>query len=200
MHLLKQLRLINTQFIFLSATLSIRLQKDLKEYIMIQQNIVIRAQTVRYNISYRFSYFKSLEDESHFSELQSTLISFIKTFSAQDRVLIYIMSKASAERLRTFFNCVIYHSDSTHKFETLLDFIADKEIILVTTSVLSVEFDYSSVRLVVYFLSSFFLIDFVQESDRADRDSINAVSLTFTTVSQSQVWQSNNEERKYFSI
>ena len=69
MHLLKQLRLINTQFIFLSATLSAKLQKDLKEYIMIQQNTVIRTQTVRHNISYRVSYFESIREESQFSKL-----------------------------------------------------------------------------------------------------------------------------------
>ena len=198
MHLLKQLRLINTQFIFLSATLSAKLQKDLEEHIMIQQNTVIRAQTVRHNISYRVSYFESMREESQFSELQSTLISFIKTFSAQDRVLIYMMSKASAERLRTFLNCAIYHSDSTHKSETLSDFIAGKELILVTTSALSVGFDYSSIRLVVHFLSSFSLIDFIQESGRAGRDSTNAVALTFTTASQCKVYQSDNEERRYF--
>ena len=144
------MRLINTQFIFLSATLSAELQKDLEEYIMIQQDTVIRAQIVRHNISYRVSYFESMREESQFSELQSTLISFIKTFSAQDRVLIYIMSKASAERLRTFLNCAIYYSDSTHKSKTLSDFIAGKELILVTTSALSVGFNYSSIRLVVH--------------------------------------------------
>ncbi len=52
MHNLKKLRLIITQFVFLSATLSVSVLQEMNKMLFLLNNVIIRASTVRHNIAY----------------------------------------------------------------------------------------------------------------------------------------------------
>ncbi len=52
MHELKKLRLIITQFLFLSATLSVSVLQEMNKMLFLSNNVVLRALTVRHNIAY----------------------------------------------------------------------------------------------------------------------------------------------------
>jgi superfamily II DNA/RNA helicase len=82
-----------------------------------------------------------------------------------DRVLIYVMSISLANQLSKYLSCQVLHQDVEDKESVLTKFRSQNNSVLVCTSVLSADFDYSSVRTVIHFQSAYSIIDFAQESD-----------------------------------
>jgi len=105
MHSLKKLRLIITQFIFLSVTLSISVLQEMNKMLFLLNNVVIRASTVRHNIAYSVKQMTSFVLEEQFSEVLNFLLEEKNHYTKDDRVLIYVMNIALAERLSEYLHC-----------------------------------------------------------------------------------------------
>jgi len=74
MHSLKKLRLITTQFIFLSATLSVSILQEMNKMLFLSNNIVLRTSTTRHNIVYLVKRMMSSALLKQFSEVLDFLI------------------------------------------------------------------------------------------------------------------------------
>ena len=105
MHKLKKLRLIITQFFFLSATLSVSVLQEINKMLFLSNNVVLRALTVRHNIAYLVKQITSFTLEEQFFEVLNFLFEEKNQYIKDDRVLIYVMSIAIAERLSKYLYC-----------------------------------------------------------------------------------------------
>ncbi len=109
MHELKKLRLITTQFLFLSATLSVSVLQEMNEMLFLLNNVVLWALTVRHNIAYSVKQMTLSALEEQFSEVLNFLLEEKNQYTKDDRVLIYVMSIALAERLSEYLYCQVLH-------------------------------------------------------------------------------------------
>jgi superfamily II DNA helicase RecQ len=200
MHELKKLRLITTQFVFLSATLSVSVLQEMNKMLFLSNNVVIRASTVRHNISYSVKRMTLSTLEEQFSEVLDFLLEEKNQYTKDDRVLIYVMNIALANRLSKYLSYQVLHRDVEDKESVLTKFRSQNISVLVCTFVLSAGFDYSSVRTVIHFQSAYSIIDFVQESGRAGRDNRLAKSIVFISSSSSLSTQRDSEEQKAFKL
>ncbi len=105
MHELKKLRLITTQFFFLSATLSVSVLQEMNKMLFLLNNVILRALTVRHNIAYLVKQITSFTLEEQFFEVLNFLFEEKNQYIKDDRVLIYVMSIAIAERLSKYLYC-----------------------------------------------------------------------------------------------
>ena len=181
MHSLKRLRIFATQFVFFSATLPDFVLSKLEESMVLTKNTVLRTSTIRNNISYRVKVFpKTVRQESErFEEVLTTIIDLKADFEVSDRVLIFVMDTNTAKNLSEYLGCKYYASNVEEKDKVIDSFISFDRI-LVATSALGEGFDYSSIRLIIHYISSFSFIDFQQQTGRAGRDQKNSISLTLT--------------------
>ena len=69
MNYLIKLKLLATQFVFCSATLTNSMISQLNINMNLHNNIILRSSTVRDNISYRIQLFKSKQEDDRFLEL-----------------------------------------------------------------------------------------------------------------------------------
>jgi len=122
MYSLKKLRLITTQFIFLSATLSVSVLQEMNKMLFLSNNIVLRALTARHNIAYSVKRMTSSLLENQFSEVLNFLIEEKNQYTKEDRVLIYVMSIKLADELSQFLNCLILHRDVEDKESVITKF------------------------------------------------------------------------------
>jgi superfamily II DNA helicase RecQ len=91
------------------------------------------------------------------------------------------------ESLTSELKCEYYHATKADKKDVLARFKKNDLQSLVTTSALGLKLDISNIRLIIHvrFLSS--IIDFFQESGRAERDNKKAFSLIITPNNQLRV-------------
>ena len=181
MHSLKRLRIFATQFVFFSATLPDQVLSDLEKSMVISNNTILRTSTIRNNISYRVKVFpKEVRQESErFEEVLKTLIDLTVDFEVSDRIIIFVMDTNTAKNLSKYLECRYYSSNVEEKDKVIDSFISSDRI-LVATSALGEGFDYSSIRVIIHYISSFSFIDFQQQTGRAGRDQKNSISLTLT--------------------
>ena len=179
MHSLKKLRIFVTQFVFFSATLPDLLLSELEKSMIFIKNVVLRTFTIRDNISYRIKVFsKNIKEENErFEEVLKTLIDLIVDFEVSDRIIIFVMNTNTARKLSEYLDCKYYASNVENKEKIINSFISFDRII-VATSALGEGFDYSSIRVVIHYISSFSFIDFQQQTGRAGRDQKHSISLT----------------------
>ena len=179
MHSLKRLRIFVTQFVFFSATLPDLILSELEKSMILIKNVVLRTFTIRDNISYRIKIFpRNIKKENErFEKVLKTLIDLIVDFEISDRIIIFVMNTNTARKLSEYLNCKYYASNVENKEKIINSFISFDRII-VATSALEEGFDYSSIRVVIHYISSFSFIDFQQQTDRAERDQKHSISLT----------------------
>ena len=161
MHSLKKLRIFATQFVFFSITLLDLLLFELKKSMILIKNVVLRIFIVRDNISYRVKVFsKNIKEENErFEEVLKTLIDLIIDFEISDRIIIFVINTNTARKLSEYLDCKYYTSNVENK-EKIIDSFIFFDRIIVATSALEEGFDYSSIRVVIYYISSFSFIDF----------------------------------------
>ena len=160
MHNLKKLRLIITQFVFLSATLSVSVLQEMNKMLFLLNNVIIRASTVRHNIAYSVKQMTSSVLEEQFSEVLNFLLEEKNHYIKDNRVLIYVMNIALAERLSEYLHCQVLHRNVQNKESVLTKFHSHNSLVLMCTSVLSADFDYNFIRAVIHFQSAYFIINF----------------------------------------
>ena len=179
MHSLKKLRIFATQFVFFSATLPDLLLSELEKSMILTKNVVLRTSTVRDNISYRVKVFpRNIKEENErFEEVLKTLIDLIVDFEVSDRIIIFVINTNTARKLSEYLDCKYYASNVENK-EKIIDSFISFDRIIVATSALEEGFDYSSIRVVIHYISSFSFIDFQQQTGRAGRDQKHSISLT----------------------
>ncbi len=77
--------------------------------LFLSNNVVLRALTVRHNIAYSVKQMTSSVLEEQFSEVLDFLLEEKNQYTKDDRVLIYVMSIALAERLSEYLRCQVLH-------------------------------------------------------------------------------------------
>ena len=174
------------QFIFLTGTLPLYIQASITESLLLDNISIIRANCCRNNISYQTQQFKSLRLEDRFLEIKAYLDSFKSTFiSIKDKVIIFCRNKNMVNDLSMFLNCCFYSSDLSEedKEEVLEKFTSSTGNFfydyIVSTSGLEEGFDYSNIRLVIYFELGHSFIGFIQGSGRGGRDNNLSTSVLF---------------------
>ena len=160
-HSLKKLRIFSTQFVFFSATLPDFVLSELEKSMILTKNTVLRTSTIRNNISYRVKVFpKEVRGEDErFEEVLKTLIDLRADFEVSDRVIIFVMDTNTARNLSKYLGCKYYASNIEEK-EKVIDSFISFDRILVATSALGEGFNYSSIRVIIHYISSFSFIDF----------------------------------------
>ena len=158
---LKRLRIFATQFVFFSATLPNSVLSQLEELIVLTKNTILRTSTIRNNISYRVKVFpKEVRRESErFEEVLKTIIDLGVDFEVSNRVIIFVIDINTAKRLSEYLGYKYYTSNVEEKDKVIDSFIS-LDRILVATSALGEGFNYSSIRLIIHFISLFSFIDF----------------------------------------
>ena len=178
-HSLKRLRIFVTQFVFFSITLPDLILSELEKSMILIKNVVLRTFTIRDNISYRIKVFsKNIKEENErFEKVLKTLIDLIVDFEVSDRIIIFVINTNTARKLSEYLDCKYYASNVENK-EKIIDSFIFFDRIIVATSALEEGFDYSFIRVVIHYISSFSFIDFQQQTGRAERDQKHSISLT----------------------
>ena len=161
MHSLKKLRIFVTQFVFFSVILFDLLFSELEKSMIFIKNVVLRTFIIRDNIFYRIKVFsKNIKEENErFEKVLKTLIDLIIDFEISDQIIIFVINTNMARKLSEYLNCKYYISNVENK-EKIIDSFIFFDRIIVATSALEEGFDYSFIRVVIYYISSFSFIDF----------------------------------------
>ncbi len=77
----------------------------MNKILFLSNNVVLRALTVRHNIAYSVKQITSFTLEEQFFEVLNFLFEEKNQYIKDDRVLIYVMSIAIAERLSKYLYC-----------------------------------------------------------------------------------------------
>lgn len=201
MYGLKQLRMIPTQFVFLTATLNQNNETKLHRMMLLSNNQTIRAPVSQRKIHYQMQFFKSKLKMEHYDELLQYIIEFQSKHGEGEKILIYSMAKSEVSYLfgqnsHTFAH---FHADlgQEQKESQLADFVSGRKKIMLTTGALSVGVDFSNVILVIHLYSAYSLTDFVQETGRLSRDHTRGYSTVLTTKSELIFREKDEQERKY---
>jgi len=183
MYRIKEILLYKTQFVFLSGTVPLYIERRLKEVLLLPKLSTIRGTTTRTNIAYVTKQYNSIVEAQQFLEIQRYIQDFSFMFSsAEDKVLIFCPFVSKIKSLSQFLNCPSYYSKLDNKEQVLKAFLANKEEyykVLVSSTALEEGIDYPSIRLVVYidYIHSF--IGYLQGSSRAGRDNRESTSIFF---------------------
>lgn len=187
----RRLLCLRTSFLFLTGTLPLSFQEYLRDSLKLENLTVIRASCSRPNISYRVRLFNSSKVEDRIREVSDYITSFqVSDFSSsKDKILIFCPSIKVVDLVADSLNCRRFYStlldvdkESTiREFSTTFDSFNS---VLASTSSLEEGFDYSSIRLVIYFEASYSFLGFLQGSSRAGRDLKPCVSCFFTSRSR----------------
>ena len=200
MNYLIKLKLLVTQFVFCSATLTNSMISQFNINMNLHNNIILRSSTVRDNISYHIQLFKSKQEDDRFLELLQICYDFISKFdNSNDRIIIYVMSSKLAQELDEFLSSPYYFGRmSIEDKNKNINLFISSERIIITTSALGEGFDYSSIRVIIHYLSVFSIIDFQQQTGRAGRDLKNSISLILTTSYEMKINDNDDEYKRLF--
>ena len=146
---------------FFSITLSDLLLSELEKSMILIKNVVLRTFIVRDNIFYRIKVFsKNIKEENErFEKVLKTLIDLIIDFEISNRIIIFVINTNTTRKLSEYLNCKYYVSNVENK-EKIIDSFIFFDRIIVATSALGEGFDYSFIRVVIHYISSFSFIDF----------------------------------------
>lgn len=156
--------------VFITATLPKSLLKLLeKEFCLTKgQNQVLRASTVRKDISYNIHYYNPKDD------LQLTLARLenrLRTLSSLEvqKGLLFVSSIEEGLKISREGGLLFYHAKLPKGRQDIVlqSFLEDiSNSILVITSALSIGVDFSQITFTIHFLPVYSLLNFVQESSR----------------------------------
>lgn len=181
---LTMIRLLRTQFVYLTATLPPSMQSEFYDRNYLLHPRVIRGSSNRSNIFYMVRRANSQKG----SLLQQCAAEVRDAWEApgmfdqtRDKIIIYVRTRGEAGELASILQCDLYTAGSgtsAEKQQRLDRWTRDASSpYIVATTALAEGFDYSHVRFVLNVNEPESLIIFAQESGRARRDGKKAYSL-----------------------
>jgi superfamily II DNA helicase RecQ len=185
---LSELRQYRVPFIYMTATLPLRLERTLFQRHHMGSASVVRAGTKRPNIRYGVEFLQPPKGEGFIPFMCRTIA---RRWTAptvpewkDSRVMIFVRSCADAEEVAEQVGCSYYHRDigTTEEKEARLKGWMDGTSgspFLACTTAAGAGVDYPHVRWVVHIEDPYGLVDFVQESGRGGRDGEMAGSTVF---------------------
>lgn len=185
---LSELRQYRVPFIYMTATLPLRLEKGLFQRHHIGAASVVRGCTKRPNIRYGVEYLQAPKGEKFLSFACQQIVSKWEAGRRSHwhgaRVMVFVRSCANAEEAAEYMGCSYYHRDigtTDEKEARLKDWISGDSgsPFLTCTTAAGAGVDYPHVRWVVHIEDPYGLIDFTQESGRAGRDGETAGSSVY---------------------
>ena len=139
----KEILLLPIQFVFLSGTLPLSFEDDIKSSLSLDDLTIIRASCSRSNISYRAKASISKIEKERIVEIFNYISNFqSKAFlTKEDKIIVFCPSKENVKLVADFFNYSRFYSSLSkeEKTKTLNEFLTSKDTyysILVSTSAL----------------------------------------------------------------
>lgn len=187
MALIRHLRQLHCPIVCLTATLPPLMQPQFDQRMFLQQPRVIRARTFRSDITYRLR-------PSREADLIRSVVTMVRglLLRHQDdptaRLLVYTMTRATADEMSEQLSCPKYYSDSGNAEEkqaATRTWRDGASKVMVATSAFGMGVDFPSVRHVIHVGAPTDLINFAQEVGRLSRDGAGG----FSRVVMPQHWQ-----------
>ena len=190
----KAILLLRIQVVFLTGTLPLILERELKSILHLEDLSIIRANCSRENISYKARPYKSYKEEERILEIRDYIEDFIvqEFLTKEDKILIFCPTINNVKLIASTLNYSQFTSDLSpnQKEETLNAFRSNNNKfykVLVSTSALEEGFDYSFIRLVIYKDIGYSFIGFLQGSSRGGRDLKPSTSMFFYNAKDSNL-------------
>lgn len=180
LHLVKFLRQLRCQFVFLTATLPPSMEARFTQAVLLFQPSIIRSITIRKDIDYSVARSTTLNQRAFAIEQIKALLS--KSWMQNEkeaRVIVYTLSREEADVIAGAVGGLIYYSDSgtdAEKTVSLNQWRAGEFLVMVATSAFGMGVDYPSVRAVLHVGSPRDAISFAQEVGRVGRDGKGGIS------------------------
>jgi superfamily II DNA helicase RecQ len=181
---LTAIRLLRTQFVYLTATLPPSMQAEFEERNYLVHPKIIRAPSNRPNIFYAVR--KARTGRGSLLEQAAAearrMISHTDLFDrSRDKIVLYTQTRNEADHLADLIGCAVYTAKSgttEEKNEALETWTRScSQPCIVATAALAEGFDYAHVRMVINVNEPESIVLFAQESGRAGRDGQLAYSL-----------------------
>lgn len=169
------IRLLNCQLVLLTATLPPSYEQRLRSDLMLGQLTVIRsATTQRHDV--RYSVIRAL-DRLPFASATCDLVQELVQQRNRDgsdwKGIIYCKGKAECESLAATLNCFCYHADIANRSDVFSHWV-QRGGVIVSTSALGTGINVPNVVFSIHVGIPWTMIDFVQETGRVGRSSIEA--------------------------
>jgi superfamily II DNA helicase RecQ len=181
MHEVVELRELQTQFVFMTATLPPSMQSEFSDSVLLQRPTWIRSVTVREDIAYGVIQLTRDWKQDLATYVHHLTQALGTPLKPRDRRLVFARTKSDAETAAKLLRCGVYHSTAgtdDEKAATLSKWLAGDGLdLLVATSALA-GLDYPAIRLVIHLgppLGD--AVDFAQDVGRAGRDGQPAHSV-----------------------
>ncbi|KAE8217712.1 hypothetical protein CF319_g8261 [Tilletia indica] len=200
------------RYIFLSGTVAPFLEQTLADRLNLGSLTVVRALTVRPNIKYQVTADDAVvmgQDglEDRLIELGVDAVNKHQLESGQGGgVLVICRTREMAYKLGGALSCGVYVSESegTPEAEAAMDameqFLKKTTSILVGTSAAGTGIHRDDLRAVIHVGLPWQKVDFAQQSGRAGRDGLRAISSILTHTTEIRQQQEGHIEQDSFSI
>jgi superfamily II DNA helicase RecQ len=180
LHLIKFLRQLRCQFVFLTATLPPSMEARFAQAVLLFQPSIIRSITIRKDIDYSVVHSPILGQNVFAIEQIHALLSESWMQSEKEaRIIVYTLSREEADLIADAVGGSVYYSDSGSEVEkaaSLDQWRAGVNLVMVATSAFGMGVDYASVRAVLHVGVPRDAIGFAQEVGRIGRDGNGGVS------------------------
>ncbi len=203
----KDLLLLPVQFVFLTGTLPLSFEDEIRSSLSLDDLTIIRASCSKSNISYKVSAYKSNIEKNKIQQISNYIFDFQrkKFLTKDDKILVFCPSEANTILVANSLNCSRFYSSlsNKNKSNTLKRFLTSKDpyySILACTSALQEGFDYSSIRLVVYKDIAYSFLGFLQGSSRGGRDNRPSKSIFFYNSSNSRLLSTTSSSSTILEI
>ncbi|KAK5020796.1 hypothetical protein LTS07_011432 [Exophiala sideris] len=171
MALLRFLRDLRCQVVFLTATLPPILIQQFQQRMLLEQPQIIRDVTFRRNLQYVI---RLQREEGEFTAFSVAMVRRTTGFLAEEeRLIVYANSRDDARLFASEFSCESFYSDSgsPEEKEQVMTRWRDRVYrVIIATSAFGAGIDYAYVRVVIHIDMPRDAINFSQEVDRAGRD------------------------------
>lgn len=172
MSLVRHLRQLSCQVVFLTATLPPLLQSQFEERLLLKDPRVIRSRSFRPDITYRI---RHSSDANLLEYVCRTVTSMLHHYrhDPDARLLVYTITRPDADDVSERLGCPKYYSDSgdaSEKARAMQTWRDGHRRVLVATSAFGMGIDFPSVRQVIHMGAPTDMIGFAQEVGRLSRD------------------------------
>lgn len=172
MALVRELRQLFCQVVFLTATLPPTMQAQFEARMLLQQPRVIRSRCFRDDIVLRLRHSRNPDLLTYAAQTVQSLLHFYRDDSAA-RLIVYTVTRHEADRLSEQVGCPRYYSDSgdvSEKQQAMDQWRRGLSKVMVATSAFGMGIDFPSVRQVIHVGVPTDMIGFAQEIGRLSRD------------------------------
>ena len=182
---LNELRQFPVPFVYITATLPLRLEKVLFQKHHIGHASIVRGCSKRSNLTYQVQSLQPPKGDNFLDIACSWIVRRWKRGVQAEwkapRVMVFVRSCADAEAVAESIGCLCYHRDigSIEEKEVRLNTWMSGESgspFLACTTAAGPGVDYPHVRWVIHLEDPYGLIDYAQESGRAGRDGDGAAA------------------------